>query len=494
MTPITLASLTPLMPELFLAITAMILLIYGVFRGNKSTHVVAMGTVFSFIGALFLLSMVDVSTRVHFTGMFEHDGFTRFGKMLVLLGGILSMILAERWIKSEENNRFEFPILVQFAVIGMLLMISASDMLAVYVGMELMSLSLYVLAAFRRDDVRSSEAGLKYFILGSLASGMMLFGISLVYGFSGTIGFRELSEMASLMMTSVPEDGAAQLSLVSHGLIIGLVLVIVGFCFKVSAVPFHMWTPDVYEGAPTPVTAFFAMAPKIAALFILVRVLNQPFQPLEQYWQQIIVMVSCASMIIGALGALTQSNIKRLLAYSSIGHVGYVLVGVAAGNEQGIMGVAVYLALYLFMTAGAFGCVLMMQRNDKAVEQISSLAGLSRQQPRLALALGVILFSMAGIPPLAGFFGKMYVFLAAIEAQLYGLAILGVLSSVIAAFYYLKIIKIMYFDEGDASFDKSETSGLPFTVAICTIIILGFVLAPSVLTVPATAAAKALLL
>lgn len=487
-------TLHAVLPELFLAISAMVLLMYGVFKGDRVTHAVTSGAVLSLLFALYLISIIDVGEPHSFADMFIHDEFTRFGKLLIILASIITLILAEQWIMEEENKRFEFPVIFLFSVIGLMLMVSASDLLAFYVGLELSSLSLYVLAAFRRDDLKSTEAGLKYFVLGSLASGMMLFGMSLIYGFAGTIEFDELARVGWAMMAGAQHvEHSLNPGLVSHGLVIGLVLLIVGFCFKISAVPFHMWTPDVYEGSPTPVTAYFAMAPKMAMLFLMMRVLNDTFPALSLYWQQIIAMVAAASMVIGALGALWQTNIKRLLAFSSIGHVGYILVGIAAGNQQGISAVIIYLSLYLFMTAGMFGCVLMMRRHNQPVEDIASLAGLSRTHPKMALAIAVFMFSMAGIPPLAGFFGKLYVFLAAVEAGMYNLAVLGVLSSVVACFYYLKIVKIMYFDEGENSFDKPETKGLPFVVGISAAVIVAFVAHPSLLTQSATLAAKALL-
>ncbi|MFQ5972706.1 MAG: NADH-quinone oxidoreductase subunit NuoN, partial [Alphaproteobacteria bacterium] len=361
-------------------------------------------------------------------------------------GATLALAMSLGYNRRERLERFEYPILILFAVLGMMMMVSANDLISLYLGVELQSLSLYVIAAFRRDTVRSSEAGLKYFVLGALSSGILLYGMSMVYGFAGTTNFDALSRV----FQGAVDAGA----LPAVGLVVGLVFIAAGLAFKVSAVPFHMWTPDVYEGAPTPVTAFFAVAPKIAAMALFVRVMIGPFGALFDQWQQIIVFVSLASMILGALAAINQTNIKRLMAYSSIGNMGYALVGLAAGSEAGAQGVLLYLTAYLFMNVGAFACILSMRRQGRMVEGINELAGLSRSNPAMALALAIFMFSMAGIPPLAGFFGKLYVFIAAIEAELYTLAVVGLLTSVVAAFYYIRIVKLMYFDEPADAFDR----------------------------------------
>jgi NADH-quinone oxidoreductase subunit N len=342
--------------------------------------------------------------------------------------------------REDGGLKFEFPVLVLFAAAGMLMMISANDLIALYVGLELQSLSLYVIATFKRDSARSAEAGLKYFVLGALSSGMLLYGASLVYGFTGQTTFSGIAAALAASETSL-------------GLVFGLVFLIAGLAFKVSAVPFHMWTPDVYEGAPTPVTAFFAAAPKVAAMTMFIRILVDAFAPITSDWQQIIAFIAIASMLLGAFAAIGQSNIKRLMAYSSIGHMGFALVGLAAGNETGVQGVIIYLLIYMAMTLGAFACILSMRRRDAMVEDIADLAGLSRTNPIMAFMLAMILFSLAGIPPLAGFFAKFYVFLAAIEANLYTLAVIGVLASVVGAYYYLRIVKIMYFDEPAEGFE-----------------------------------------
>jgi NADH-quinone oxidoreductase subunit N len=364
----------------------------------------------------------------------------------------------------------------------MMMMVSANDLISLYMGLELQSLALYVIAAFQRDSLRSTEAGLKYFVLGSLASGMLLYGCSLVYGFTGATRFESLALMFA---------GGGQ-GVVSAGVVIGMVFIAAGLAFKVSAAPFHMWTPDVYEGAPTPVTAFFSVAPKIAAMALLLRVMMQPFGDLADQWQQIVVFISVASMLLGAFAALPQNNIKRLLAYSSIGHVGYALLGLAAGSPAGISGILLYLAIYLAMSVGVWGCVLAMRRQSRMVEGIDDLAGLSRSNPMLAMAMAIFMFAMAGIPPLAGFFGKFYIFLSVIEAGMYGLAVVGVLSSVVAAYYYLRIVKVMYFDEAADPLDSPVGREISVIVGATAVFVLFFFVYPAPLLQGAQAAASAL--
>jgi len=359
-------------------------------------------------------------------------------------------------------------------------MISANDLITLYVGLELQNLPLYVVASFNRESAPSSEAGLKYFVLSALSSGMLLYGISLVYGFTGTTAFADLSSLMASGATS------------SAGVIVGLVFVVVGLAFKISAVPFHMWTPDVYEGAPTPVSMFFALAPKMAALGLFIRFMIAPFGPLVGEWRQIIVFLSIASMVFGAVAAVAQHNIKRLMAYSSIGHVGYLLIGLAAGTTEGIRGALVYLAIYLFMNVGAWAVILCMRRQGQMLEEIADLAGLSRTHPALALAFGIFLFSLAGVPPTAGFFAKLYIFFAAIDAKLAGLAVIGVLASVVSAFYYLRIVKVMYFDEPAGAFDRPLTAELKGVLFVTAIVTLFFVVVPGPIVGGAEAAAAAL--
>lgn len=476
--------LTLIMPELILTGGAILALMYGAFRGNRVTVGIACLSVLLLSLMLYLLPYGG-DAQYGFNGLLRVDSFTQFSKALVLVSSLLVLILSVEWLSTETNRKFEYPVLVLLSVVGSMIMISANDLLTLYMGLELSSLALYILASFSRDDARSTEAGLKYFVLGALASGMMLYGSSLIYGFAGSTNFTALGQLFGA-------EGEGSTA-VSAGLIVGLVMLMVGFCFKVSAVPFHMWTPDVYQGAPTPVTAFFATAPKIAALALFVRVLFEPFGDLAPYWQQIIVVASVASMLVGALGAMMQSSLKRLLAYGSIGHIGYNLVGLATADIEGAKAVLIYLSLYIFMAIGAFGFVMLMRRDGKPVESINDLAGLSRTSPLSALFLAIIMFSMAGIPPLAGFYGKFYVFLSAIEAGMHVLAVLGVLTSAVAAFYYLKIVKIMYFDEPVQPLDKHITTSSGLVLGLSALVTVGYFLTPTFLVRWAETAAKALL-
>ncbi|WP_026870387.1 NADH-quinone oxidoreductase subunit NuoN [Inquilinus limosus] len=482
--------LMPALPEIFLACAGMALLLIGVFLGERSTRIVASLAVLSFLITGALLLMGPDGRVVTFSGMFVADGFAVFMKILVLIGSALALILSLDYLEHEGMSRFEYPVLFVLATVGMLLMVSANNLISLYLGLELQSLSLYVVAAFNRDSERSSEAGLKYFVLGALSSGLLLYGASLIYGFLGTTGFEALAQALSGQAAAGTAGGA--LGGTSMGVIIGLVFVCAALAFKVSAVPFHMWTPDVYEGAPTPVTAFFAVAPKVAAMALFVRVLVEPFGQLTDQWQQIIVVASALSMILGAYAAIAQTNIKRLMAYSSIGHVGFALLGLAAGTQQGITGVIVYMAIYIPMSLGAFAVILSMRINGKQVEGIQDLAGLGKTSPGLAFALVIMMFSMAGIPPLAGFFAKLYVFRAVIEQQFYVLAVIGVLASVVSAVYYLKIIRVMYFDEPKVAFDKPEGAAIPAILAVSTLFIVVFWLLPAPLTGAAQAAAASL--
>lgn len=475
-------NLIPALPEIVLACSSMALLLLGVFRGDASTRTVSWIAVLALIVAGIVLTSVQQGRMTTFGGQFVIDDFGHFMKWLVIIGSAMAIIMSLSYNEQEGIARFEYPILILFATIGMFMMVSANDLISLYIGLELQSLSLYVVAAFRRESLRSSEAGLKYFVLGALSSGMLLYGASLVYGFTGTTSFDALATLFKGLGGEGP----------SIGLVVGLVFVISGLAFKVSAVPFHMWTPDVYEGAPTPVTAFFAVAPKIAAIALFVRVLIGPFGVLVGDWQQVIILLSIASMVLGALAAIWQSNIKRLLAYSSIGHVGYALIGLATATEAGVRGILVYMAIYLAMNVGTFCCVLAMRRTGRMVEEIEDLAGLARSQPILALALALLMFSMAGIPPLAGFFGKYFIFLAAIEAQLYTLAIIGVLSSVIGAYYYLRIIKVMYFDEPAEAFDRPMGGELRVILAVSTLFVTFFILQPDIIVDGAGTAARVL--
>jgi len=446
--------LIPVLPELTLAVGAMALLLVGAFAGEKSYDLVSWLSA-GLIALAFLLLLYAVPRPSEtFGGMFLADDFALFAKTLILVGAVFALAMAGPYLKERAIARFEYPVLILTAVIGMMMMVSAGDLLALYIGLELQSLSLYVMAAFNRDKLRSTEAGLKYFVLGALSSGMMLYGISLLYGFSGTTGFAGLAEAGAAAGTS------------ELGLIVGLVFLISGFAFKVSAVPFHMWTPDVYEGAPTPVTAFFAIAPKVAAMALFVRAMSVAFPDLVEAWQQIIIFVSVASMLLGAFAALAQTNIKRLMAYSSIAHMGYALTGLAIGTVDGVQGVLVYMAIYMLMTAGTFALILSMRRKDGLTEDIDDLAGLAKTHPAMALALAILMFSLAGIPLLAGFFAKLYVFLAVVEAGFYWLALAALVTSVVGAVYYLRIVKLMYFDEPAEAFVAPRHRGVNAVAAV----------------------------
>jgi NADH-quinone oxidoreductase subunit N len=465
------------LPEIALSVVAMAILIFGVLRREDTFFLSSM---FALGGFLLAALLVLTSVRgLGYHGQFISDAFSAFVKILVLAGAALALILSLDYNRKHHIARFEYPVLMVLSVTGMMVMASASNLMTLYLGLELQSLALYVLAAFARDDLRSSEAGLKYFVLGALASGLLLYGISLVYGFSGTMDFAALAKTLSQPATASP------------GLIVGIVFVLVGLAFKISAVPFHMWTPDVYEGAPTPVTVFFSTAPKVAAMGLLLRTMTTPFGHQLIAWQQLIVLVSIASMILGALAAIGQSNIKRLMAYSSIGHMGYALIGLAVGTPEGIRGVLIYMVIYVFMSAGTFACIIAMRRRGHALEKISDLSGLGRTDPGLALAMAVFMFSMAGIPPLSGFFGKLYVFLAAVQTGMWTLAVIGVLTSVVGAFYYLRIVKVMYIDAPEAPFDPRPAS-LSVVVAATGLFTAFFFLFPAPFVGAAQAAAKVL--
>jgi NADH-quinone oxidoreductase subunit N len=465
------------LPELILAIGAMALLMLGVFlRRERGELVLWLAVLLLAVAGVFVA--MGTGTTTLFNDSFIVDPFARMLKLLTLTGAAVALLMSVDYWLGAGGLKFEFPVLVLLATTGMLMMISANDLIALYVGLELQSLALYVVAAFRRDSARSAEAGLKYFVLGALSSGMLLYGASLVYGFTGSTQF-------AVIAAAVQPSGA------NLGLIFGLVFLMAGFAFKISAVPFHMWTPDVYEGAPTPVTAFFAAAPKLAAMALTVRVLITAFPAVTLEWQQIVVFLAIASMALGSFAAIGQTNIKRLMAYSSIGHMGYALVGLAAGSPEGVAGLIVYLAIYLAMTLGTFACILAMHRGGRMVEDIDALSGLSRTNPMMAFMLAMLLFSLAGIPPLAGFFAKFYVFLAAIHAGLYALAVIGVLLSVVGAYYYLRIVKLMYFDAPAERFEPMQPS-LAAVLGVSGGFILLYFVYPAPLVAFAGIAAKSL--
>ncbi|MCB1562315.1 MAG: NADH-quinone oxidoreductase subunit NuoN [Alphaproteobacteria bacterium] len=479
-TVITDFNLVPLIPEIFMALFAMGLLIVGVSQGNRSTSVICWASVAGLAITALLIMGLDWQHKIILNGMFVFDEFAGFMKLLVLLGLMASLALSVRYLAQEGIERFEYPVLVVMSGVGMMMMLSANNMLTLYVGLELQSLALYVLAAFHRNAVRSAEAGLKYFVLGALSSGMLLFGISLLYGFTGSIDFGAIG--ASLLAADS----------ISFGPIFALVFIVAGLAFKISAVPFHMWTPDVYQGAPESVTALFAIVPKVAAMGLLMRLLFEPFAAMADQWGQIIYFLSLASMLVGAFGGIAQLSIKRLIAYSSIGNMGYALIGIVAGTPQGAGAVIVYLLIYMIMTAGVFAVILSMRRNGAAVEWIGDLAGLSKSNPVMAYAMAILLFSMAGIPPMAGFFGKILVFQAAVAEGYYVLSVLGVVSSVVAAYYYLRVIKVMFFDEAADPFDGRTPFARRAVLLISTAFVLAFILKPSLIVESAQSAALSL--
>jgi NADH-quinone oxidoreductase subunit N len=468
--------LQAILPALVLGLGGMALLVLAVLI-KKDTSAPVTYAVLALFAAAAILTCYQQDGFI-FGGLLKISDFSRFADLLVYLGAAAALLLSLDYNRQQHIARFEFPILVAFSVLGMIVMISAADLMTLYVGFELQSLALYICAATDRDNLRSTEAGLKYFVLGALASGLLIYGISLVYGFAGTTNFVSLAKILS--------TGAG------YGTIVGLVFVLVGLAFKISAAPFHMWTPDVYEGSPTPVTALFGTAPKVAAMALLLNVMLGPFGHLLAQWQLLVQILAAISMALGALAAIGQKNIKRLMAYSSIGHMGYALMGLAAGTEAGVQATLIYLAIYLVMSFGTFACIIAMRRKGQAVETIADLAGLSTQSPLYALALAVLMWSMAGIPPLSGFFGKLYVFAAAVNAGLIPLAIIGVVTSVIGAFYYLRVIKVMYFDAGRPDFDKAAPT-VRFVMGVGALATALFIFLPGPLTTAAAEAAKALM-
>lgn len=473
--------LMPAFPEIFLVIVTMLLLLLGVSRKDEDHTSVSNFSLFALVAVGVVLCRYTGQIIPAFNGMYVTDNFAVFMKLMIVTGSAAAIFMSGRYVELQRMSRFEYPILIMFSTVGMMLMISANDLISLYMALELQSLPLYVLAAMRRDNVRSTEAGLKYFVLGALSSGMLLYGASLLYGYTGTTNFDTMA---------VALENTGSLSL---GVITGMVLLLSGLAFKIAAVPFHMWTPDVYEGAPTSVTAFFAIVPKLAALALLLRVFMGPFATLADQWQQVVILISMASMILGSVGAIAQTNIKRMLAYSSIGHMGYALIGLASANITGVKAVMVYAVLYMAASIGTFAIVLMMKQKERMVENIHNLAGLAGRQPMIALAMAAMMFSMAGIPPLAGFFGKLFVFQAAIDAELYALAIVGVLTSVISAFYYLRIIKIMYFDAPvEEGLDMVDDGRLNFALMVSALAVICFIAMPGPLLSSAEAGAKIL--
>ena len=451
-------------PELFISLTIMFLLLLGVFKKNSQNLIHNIS-----VGSLLITGVLIYNNRIEeniflFNSSYVVDDLSLFMKILTVVGGAFVLLISTKYLKIFKIFLIEYPILILSSILGMMVMISSNDLMVFYIGLELQSLALYVLASFNRDQLKSSESGLKYFVLSALSSGLLLYGCSLIYGFSGSTNFIIIGDT----MNST-----------HYGLTFGIVFILVGLAFKISAVPFHMWAPDVYEGSPTSVTLFFAIIPKVAALTVFIRFLYVPFFHMTEQWQPILIFLSIASMIFGAVAAIGQKNLKRLVAYSSIGHIGYALAGLSIGTNEGIQSSIVYISIYLVMNLGLFSCLLMMRRNDQYFETIDDLSGLSKNHPILSLSLLVILFSLAGIPPLAGFFAKFYIFRSVIEQSMYFLAIVGLLSTVIAAFYYLRIIKVIYFDEEREKYDTDHSVWLRISLTFSTLLILLYFIFPS---------------
>lgn len=459
--------LSPIKQEIFLAVVGMLLLMVGAFRGKTSIGFIMTSVIVAILAAMGSVLLADWTPIDTLNGMIIVDGFSQWMKVLILAGIAGSLTLSVSWLRENDLLKFEYPLLVLFSGVGMLLMVSANNLLSLYVSLELSSLCLYVLAAINRDNLLSSEAGLKYFILGALSSGLLLFGISLVYGYSGTLSYVGISEFLESTQ-SMP-----------YGVMVGMVFMLAGLAFKVSAVPFHMWTPDVYQGAPTPVTALFAIVPKVAALGLIIRLLVGPFAMLAQEWMQIIMAVSVGSMLLGAFAGLVQNNIKRLLAYSSIANMGYAMLGLLPNVPEGIAGTIIYLTIYMAMLAGVFAILMSLKRDGKSIENIPDFAGLSKTSPFMAYALTGLLFSMSGIPPLAGFFGKFFVFQAAVAGGYMVVAVIGVLTSVVGAYYYLRLIKVMFFDESAGAVDENKSLSRHLVVVASIAFILLFTVMPN---------------
>ena len=451
-------------PEIFLSLSIMFLLILGVFKKNSSKLIQNISLVVLLVTAVVVFNeTLGVKQTLIFNGSVVIDYLSSFMKIVTLLAAFLVLVISSNYLRSFKIFKIEYPILILSSVLGMMVMISSNDLIVFYMGLELQSLALYVLATFNRDQLKSSEAGLKYFVLSALSSGLLLYGCSLIYGFTGSTNFNLIAD---------------QLNSDQYAITFGIVFILVGLAFKISAVPFHMWAPDVYEGSPTSVTLFFTMVPKIAALTVFIRFLYVPFLNLIEQWQMILIFLSIASMLFGAIAAIGQTNLKRLIAYSSISHIGYALAGLATGSNDGIQSSVIYITIYVLMNLGLFSCLLMMKRNNEYYEDIDDLSGLSKNHPLLSLSLLIILFSLAGIPPLAGFFAKFYIFKSVLEQSMFFLAIVGLLSTVVAAFYYLRIIKIIYFDKEKEKYDMDHSLWLKFSLTASTLLILIYFIFP----------------
>ena len=453
------------LPEIFISLSVMFLLILGVFKKNSFKLIQNISLIVLLVTAVITFNeTLGIDETILFNGSVVIDYLSSLMKIVTLLSAFLVLVISSNYLRSLKIFKIEYSILILSSVLGMMIMISSNDLIVFYMGLELQSLALYVLATFNRDEIKSSEAGLKYFVLSALSSGLLLYGCSLIYGFTGSTNFNVI---------------ASQLNSNEYALTFGIVFILVGLAFKISAVPFHMWAPDVYEGSPTSVTLFFTMVPKIAALTVFIRFLYVPFLNLIDQWQMILIFLSIASMVFGAVAAIGQTNLKRLVAYSSISHVGYALAGLATGSNEGIQSSVIYITIYVIMNLGLFSCLLMMKRNNVYFEQIDDLSGLSKNHPLLSLSLLIILFSLAGIPPLAGFFAKFYIFKSVLEQSMFFLAIVGLLSTVVAAFYYLRLIKIMYFDKEKEKYDTDHGLWLKFSLGASTLLILIYFVFPS---------------
>ncbi len=457
------SNLILLLPEIFLFLSTCILLMLGVFLKNSYNVIFKISVLVLIITALIVFK--DINQNGFFLKAFIKDFFSNYIKILILVSSALILISSQQYIKDNKISKFEYPIIILLSILGMMFMVSSNDLILFYLGLELQSLSLYILASIDRDNLRSSESGIKYFVLSALSSGLLLYGCSLLYGFTGSTNFEIIKN---------------ELNSINTGAIYAMVFVLVGLAFKVSAVPFHMWTPDVYEGSPTSITSFFAIVPKIAGFAVILRFMDIPFKNILDEWQLIIIFISVASMILGAVAAIGQKNIKRLMAYSSIGHIGYALAGVATGTEAGYSSSVIYISIYIIMNLGVFSCIFMMRKDGKYLEEINSLSGLSKSNPLLSISFLILFFSLAGIPPLGGFFAKFYIFMAVIENQMYALAVIGLTTTVISAFYYLKVIKIIYFDESKESFDKIYNFSISGTIFVSCLFLVTFFIYPSI--------------
>ena len=457
------SNLILLLPEIFLFLSTCILLMLGVFLKNSYNVIFKISVLILIVTALIVFK--DINQNGFFLKAFIKDFFSSYIKILILVSSALILISSQQYIKDNKISKFEYPIIILLSILGMMFMVSSNDLILFYLGLELQSLSLYILASIDRDNLRSSESGIKYFVLSALSSGLLLYGCSLLYGFTGSTNFLVIKN---------------ELNSINTGAIYAMVFVLVGLAFKVSAVPFHMWTPDVYEGSPTSITSFFAIVPKIAGLAVILRFMDIPFKNIIDEWQLIIIFISVASMILGAVAAIGQKNIKRLMAYSSIGHIGYALAGVATGTEAGYSSSVIYISIYIIMNLGVFSCIFMMRKDGKYFEEIDSLSGLSKSNPLLSISFLILFFSLAGIPPLGGFFAKFYIFMAVIENQMYALAVIGLTTTVISAFYYLKVIKIIYFDESKESFDKIHNFSISGTIFVSCLFLITFFIYPSI--------------